>query len=318
MDGKDLEPGQYKGAAMSNYQRPRVYREEIFVKPVAALLTGVPGFAGFADAGSPAAVNQPVALYRKEEFSINFLESKGTSYLADAVNGFFDNGGSCCYVVRADDTSVDRKEALREAVAALTPYTDIDLVAVPDAMVLPTTDDVQEAQRAVLTHCADTGRFAVLDAIGGSVNPASQRDSLLAGQEEPVNGALYAPWIKTADGNMIPPCGHIAGIYARTDGKAGVHKPPANEEVRGIVDMETQIDEDMLNELNAAGVNCLRAFPGRGIRVCGGRTLSRDTNWQYVNVRRIVLTLARWIDSNLAWAAFEPNTPGYGCASSGS
>ena len=76
-----------------------------------------------------------------------------------------------------------------------------------------------------------------------------------------------------------------------------------------MLDLETGIDNSIQDQLNPEGVNCLRAFPGRGIRVWGARTLSRDPNWRYVSVRRLFLTLRRWIDLNMAWATFEPNEP---------
>jgi phage tail sheath protein FI len=88
-----------------------------------------------------------------------------------------------------------------------------------------------------------------------------------------------------------------------------VFKAPANEEIRDAVNLEVLIDNSVQGELNTQGINCLRAFPGRGIRVWGARTLSRDSNWRYINVRRLFITIKRWIDLNMVWAAFEPNTP---------
>jgi phage tail sheath protein FI len=99
----------------------------------------------------------------------------------------------------------------------------------------------------------------------------------------------------------------VAGIFARSDTRVGVFKAPANEEIFGVLDLETSIDNSIQDQLNPEGVNCLRVFPGRGIRVWGARTLSRDPNWRYVSVRRLFLTLRRWIDLNMAWATFEPN-----------
>ena len=86
-------------------------------------------------------------------------------------------------------------------------------------------------------------------------------------------------------------------------------KAPANEEIRDAVNLEVLIDNSVQGELNSKGINCLRAFPGRGIRVWGARTLSSDSNWRYINVRRLSITIKRWIDLNMVWAAFEPNTP---------
>jgi len=302
---------------MTTYQSPGVYREEVFLKPKATLPTGVPGFVGFAIPQDDASFNVAVALHRKEEFAAKVKSLQpDKSYLEDAVIGFFDNGGISCYVVPADTN--DGKKGLISALDALAPLTDLDLVAVPDAMTLPLAD-AQYVQQTALAHCADQGnRFAILDATGGSLASASgdhvaslmsHRNVILTGQKEPINGALYYPWIKTAADRVIPPCGHIAGIYARADGKAGVHKAPANEEVRGIIDLETVVDDGIQKQLNPEGINCLRAFPGRGIRVWGARTLGRDPTWRYINIRRLVLTLIRWIDANMPWAAFEPNTP---------
>jgi phage tail sheath protein FI len=76
----------------------------------------------------------------------------------------------------------------------------------------------------------------------------------------------------------------------------------------GALDLEFAVGGAIQAALNPAGVNCLRSLPGRGLRVWGARTLSTDASWLYINVRRLVLTLARWIDRNMTWAAFEPNT----------
>jgi uncharacterized protein len=302
------------------YKSPGVYRQEVFLKPSPVLQTGVPGFVGFAGpppGGNPR-INEPVALGRKEEFRTWFSSASG-SFLADAVAGFFDNGGIRCYVVAAD-SSTDSVQGLVNAIAALAPLEDMDLVAVPDAATLltshkaPDKQSIARVQAEMLTHCAQQGnRFAILDSLpGASVDDViDQCKQLVVGQQEPVNGALYYPWLVTSSSaNLVPPCGHVAGIYGRSDAKTGVFKAPANEEISGVLDLETQIDNSIQDALNPARVNCLRAFPGRGIRVWGARTVGSvppDLNWLYVNVRRLFLTLQRWIDLNMGWATFEPN-----------
>jgi phage tail sheath protein FI len=202
---------------------------------------------------------------------------------------------------------------------------------VPDAMTLELSqtgelnhEGVLRLQQAVLQQCFRLGtRLAILDALPepdlGRL--LQYRNQLTVGQGEPVNGALYYPWVKIARGDerlLVPPCGHVAGVYARTDAAFGVFKAPANEEVIGVLDlgikdgsteMAVRVDNTLQDELNPAGVNCLRAFPGRGLRVWGARTLSRAPEWRYVNHRRLFLTLRRWIDQNMTWAAFEPNEP---------
>ncbi|MGV0025328.1 phage tail sheath family protein [Phormidesmis priestleyi] len=255
-----------------------------------------------------------VALRRKQEFTENFL-GLPTGYLTEAVIGFFENGGSRCYLARADTLKAG-KTALLEAIARLTPLTDLDLVVVPDAMMLQAEgvldrDAVIQVQQAVVKHCGKQGdRLAILDALPGSSVAAvqQQRLAVLQNQIEPVNAALYFPWLRNAQNRLVPPSGHVAGIIARSDASRGVFKAPANEELRDALDLELAIDNTIQDELNPAQINCLRSFPGRGIRVWGARTLSRDPNWRYVNVRRVFLTLGRWISANLQWANFEPNS----------
>jgi phage tail sheath protein FI len=307
------------------YQTPGVYKEDVFFKPETKLPTGVVAFVGFADVvgleGSE--FNSPLALHRKEEFTARF-NSRAESYLNEAVTGFFENGGARCYVVRADpDASGGGPKALETAIEALASVNDLDLLAVPDAMSLhvsggqPDVEGMIRVQQLMLTHCAREGnRFAILDSLPkdtlheNSVEAVlKQRESLTIGQAEPVNGALYFPWLRTLNGRFVPPCGHVGGIFARTDARVGVFKAPANEEVFGVLDLDANVDDGVQGQLNPEGVNCLRAFPRRGIRVWGARTLSRDLNWRYVNVRRLFLTLRRWIDLNMTWANFEPNEP---------
>jgi Bacteriophage tail sheath protein len=263
--------------------------------------------------------NSPVLLHRQADFDNKFL-GRPDGYLADAVAGFFSNGGARCYVVRADPEA-GIETALLDAVESLAAVDDLDLITVPDAMTLrrdnsgvvgPDRDAITRVQVGILEHCArHQGRFAILDARTNlSVEEViDQRDALVRGLIEPVNGALYYPWLKLDQVRLVPPSGHIAGIYARTDLRAGYYKAPANEEILGIVDLELPIGNIEQDKLNPEGVNCLRAFPGRGIRVWGARTISRDPNWRYINVRRLFLTMQRWIDRNMAWVNFEPNTP---------
>jgi phage tail sheath protein FI len=194
----------------------------------------------------------------------------------------------------------------------------LDLVCAPDIMwprqgQAPDEDEALRMQGEVLRHCDDTGdRFAILDSRpSASVEGALRQRRGLRG----VNGALYYPWIKVSSIPgaaepfvLAPPCGHVAGVYARTDQQTGVHKAPANEVLEGVLDLETNLTDTQQGELNPEGVNCLRAFPGRGIRVWGARTLAGEL-WVYVNVRRLFLTAARWIERNLADKVFEPNDP---------
>jgi hypothetical protein len=317
---------------------PGVFIQERRAREVRALPTGVPVFVGLLAPAAPMPAGTsatadfygPVALHHKQEFL-----GGAAAYLADAVDGFFDNGGGYCYVVaiKADPATGAATAARMIGALGLTAVLeDVDLVAVPDALALvDESGDVGKSeslvfqlQRAVIEHCAGVGRrIAVLDAL-----PGKSAQALIDGQVKqlgvpaigPVNAALYHPWIRTiaspgrirtipSPGRFVPPSGQVSGIIARTDAEGGVSKPPANAEIRDATDLDTDLDAGSLEALTANGINCIRAFPGRGIRLWGARTLSPDPEWRYLNVRRLVLTVLRWIDINMTWAAFEPNVP---------
>jgi hypothetical protein len=299
------------------YTIPGVYREDFVVAPAATLPTGVPGFVGVA-----AAPGSPVLLNRADDFAAR-LEPAAESFLREVVAGFFANGGVKCYVAAAQRGD---ESGLLAALDRLGPLNDLDLIAIPDAMALGDEDAVQRVQAGAVAHCATHGnRFAILDAARGR-DPRDRAGTLvdqfrawrrqITSSGDPSNAALYYPWLAvpaaTAGGagtRLVPPCGHVAGIFARADARVGVHKAPANEELLGVVDLEFPIDSAAQDGLNPEGINCLRLMRGRGLRVWGARTLSADANWRYINVRRLFLTLSRWIDRNMPWAAFEPNTP---------
>src|SRR5690349_6298699 len=289
---------------------PGVYREEVSLRPDPKLTTGIAGFVGFAAPAGAAKAVSPVALSRQDDFA-GRVRAVTDGYLAAAVAGLFENGGLRRYVGAASGKPADGdvQKALTDALESLAPVGDIDLVAIPDAMTLYKPGMVyagsalEQLQVALLKHCdRNAGRMAILDALPAPTKAViEQRRWVTAGMGEPVNGALYYPWIKTYEGRLVPPCGHVTGIYARSDARAGIFKAPANEEIRGALDLGVLVsrtgDQDVTEPivpdqeaLNPEGVNCLRTFPGRGIRVWGARTLSRDPDWRYVNVRRLFLT----------------------------
>ncbi|MEW6733661.1 MAG: phage tail sheath subtilisin-like domain-containing protein, partial [Acidobacteriota bacterium] len=280
-----------------------------------------PAFIGFVSSGNSADLNRPIALHRKWDFDINFPKIDPKDFLAQAVSGFFLNGGEQCYVVgvKRGDNPV---KALTTAMQSLLPVQDFDLLAIPDAMALRLTDNILDEdaiiglQNSMLSYCQlRGGTMAILDALPVSSEKniveslQQQCNKILDGIKRPVNGAIYFPWLILEQGKDMPPCGHVAGIIARSDKQYGVFKAPANEKIKGVQDLTSTIDNEIQGLLNELGINCLRVFPGRGIRVWGARTLNYDYDWRYINYRRTVLTLERWIEKNLAWAAFEPNTP---------
>jgi uncharacterized protein len=209
--------------------------------------------------------------------------------------------------------------AERTGLSGLEVADDVTMLCVPDLMALYKAeainlDGVKAVQLAMIAHCEKMkDRFAILDCPPG-LNPQQMKEwrITVAGYDTKY-GAVYYPWIKIAnpwgDDNSvtIPPCGHLSGIYARSDTERGVHKAPANEVIRGVMGLEMQITKSEQDILNPIGVNCLRAFPGRGIRVWGARTLSSDASWRYINVRRLFNFIEKSIEMGTQWIVFEPN-----------
>jgi phage tail sheath protein FI len=196
---------------------------------------------------------------------------------------------------------------------------EITMVCCPDLMALYqagnlSMEGVKAVQLAMIAHCENMkDRFAILDCPPG-LTPQQVKDWRMkeAGYDTKY-GAVYYPWVRVANpaGNgesvLMPPSGYMAGIYARSDTERGVHKAPANEVVRGAMGVEMQVTKSEQDILNPIGVNCIRAFPGRGIRVWGARTLSSDPAWRYINVRRLFNFVEESIQMGTQWVVFEPN-----------
>ena len=282
---------------------PGVYLTEISPSPVTELLTGVPIFFGLVDDNQKVDYS-PRRLTLLGQFE-QFFSSKQDGYLEDAVRGFFENGGRLCYVMPLPDNTLD---ALKKGLEASEIVENIDLVCAPDLM-KEKDQTILVMQREILSHCEKMGdRFAILDAVNSADVQAinGQKQGLISHY-----GALYAPWFRIENReNPIPPCGHIAGIYAQSDRGGGAHAAPANQVIEGILDLSFSLTPEQqiqLNQEKGAGVNVIRSLRGRGLRVWGVRTLSDLPEWKYVNVRRLFLTFKRWIDFNLADTVFEPN-----------
>jgi phage tail sheath protein FI len=197
---------------------------------------------------------------------------------------------------------------------------EITIVCAPDLMSAYKQELIDDAvlvglQKAMLTHCELMGdRVAILDSPPGK-DPQEILEWRDASMIDSMFGALYYPWIKILDpldktGKRIlsvPPCGHMAGIWARTDSERGVHKAPANEVVRGALDIVSQVTDGEQGLMNPKGINCIRSFGTRGIRVWGARTVSSDAAWKYINVRRFFNWVEDSIQHGTQWAVFEPN-----------
>ncbi len=306
----------------SNHKIPGVFLNEIAPKPKPELLTGVPLFLGLASASESGKNSESGKKLRKLTFKTDFdqyfaQDPKHQGYFRDAVRGFFENGGRLCYAIALAENTLDE---LQKGLLESETFDDIDLVCAPDIMFDPKDEDKNlqlRMQKAVLEHCEKMGdRFAILDVLNVTNDIVKE---LKKQQKELTSdyGALYTPWLKIENTDpkqpktkLIPPCGHVAGTYASRDRTEGVHNAPANIPLEGIIDLNftiTPAQQNSLNPQNEPGVNCIRSFSGRGMRVWGERTLSPLVEWQYVNVRRLFLTFGRWVNRNLADTVFEPN-----------
>lgn len=244
--------------------------------------------------------------------------------LTHAVYGFFQNGGTRCFVARV--------ERAADVPRTLENFESIDAVAI---VAVPGMCD-RGTWQAVVGHCNKCeDRFAIFDCpaevgAGGELDiqklTYDTPDNVLPQRNK--NAAFYFPYIWVIDSAkrlqdedparrvplkhrgsiLVPPSGHVAGIYARTDEQRGVHKAPANAAIVGAVGVKYYIGKPKQGLLNPQGVNVIRDLNGN-ITVWGARTIGGDKNaeWKYVSVRRLFLFLKESIDEGTQWVVFEPN-----------
>jgi phage tail sheath protein FI len=271
----------------------------------------------------------PFSAYKTDDKGNSVPIHPGHNALTHAVNGFFNNGGTRCFVARVGKEY--KFERIKDA------FESIDEVAIIAAPGLEAGDDIW----GNLTTYAETHEnvFAILDCPAKvedengdldvkQLSYANTQNSLPGPSKD---AAYYFPYIEVIDEakqlqdadparqvpakyrgrTYVPPSGHIAGIYARTDEERGVHKAPANAVVRGALEVKYYVSRAKQELLNPQGVNCIRNMNGN-IAVWGARTIGGDKNceWKYVNVRRLFLFLQESIDEGTQWVVFEPNEPG--------
>lgn len=184
-----------------------------------------------------------------------------------------------------------------------------------------------DMQKMLIAYCERMGdRIAILDCLPAhspqEIKKVVIDDPQTALSADHGHATIYYPWIKVIDQTrrgrngeryqtLIPPSGHMAGVWAKVANDRGVHKAPANEPVMGAVALEKEVTKGEQEILNPVGINCIRAFPGTGIRVWGARTLATYGNpsWKYVNVRRLFDYLEKSMERGMQWVVFEPNDP---------
>lgn len=338
-----------------SYLTPGIYIQEVPSgnPPIEAVGTSTPAFLGVAPLAT-ARVNEAIAIDSWSQFQKYYIFGEDkfaaavasgapptvtTTPLAQAVKGFFENGGSRCYVL-----NVGANGALQGSGGGR--RQGIDLVEELDEVSMVCTPGFNDARsyQALVGFCDRTNRMAICDSPEDVTNSDQLKDIALPPKPEPKpgeprptpapaaapstgglramtcdtgNAAYYYPWLTCVNAvdpsspELVnsPPCGHIAGVYARVDAARGVFKAPANEPVRGALNVVYRVTDPEQGGLNQNGVNVIRLFSGDGLRVWGARTLAGPDKawWRYINVRRTFTMIERSIKRGTLWAVFEPN-----------
>jgi uncharacterized protein len=322
---------------MPFYKTPGVYIEELpgpkTIEPVGTSVAAFLGQAPQADAH----LGEAVAIYNWSQFRTEFAaaDNLNSTALSHAVNGFFANGGGSCFIVNIPDTdAIAGNDRPRTGLKLLEENDEVAIVAAPSRI-------DAASHEALVSHCELLGdRVCILDlpdvkntellktvetvaaptkgkdkdkdkdaAAGGPAGAARPRISPSG------FSTAYFPNLLVQDAlhpNLPPvavsPSGHIAGIWARTDGTRGVHKAPANQPVAGALNLTYRVTDSEQGDLNDKGINCIRFFSSEGILVWGARTLAdQSSEWKYVNVRRLLIMIEQSIKRNTRWVVFEPN-----------
>jgi len=330
---------------MPEIRTPGVFIVEVpGPKTVQAVGTSVAAFLGQApDAG--AHLNEAVAINNWSQFCAEFAagDNVRSTFLSHAVNGFLQNGGSRAFIVNiADGDAIAGTDGPRTGLKLLDEIDEVSIVAAPgrtDAASHEALLSYCEKAGNCVAICdppLDVKNTELLKIVATAAVPSpakgkdkdKDKDKDAGGAADAAAkpggglrprlcgyGTFYFPWIWVADalnpkGDLIavPPSGHMAGIWARTDGKIGVQKAPANEAVFGALNLNYRVTSAEQADLNSKGVNVIRFFSTEGILVWGARTLAEESSeWRYLNVRRLVIMIEESIKRATRWVVFEPN-----------
>jgi hypothetical protein len=328
----------------TTYLTPGVYIEEVSTgaRPIQALGTSTAAFVGVTP-NPDAHKNEAFAVNNWMHF-VRELAPEGTAStpLSNAVFGFFSNGGRRCFVVNVGEGQpVSGGGRERKGLDVLKAVDEVAIVAIPGYYDAGSWDaalghcEEMKDRVAILDSPPDVRDLGLLTQLAtvAPTRPRGRKEGAAEGTEDAGGatagggarprtsdggyGAFYYPWILVRDPlpppntrvtyTYVPPSGHLAGIYARTDAARGVYKAPANEVVVGALDLAYPVTREEQGELNQNGVNCIRMFQ-RDIRVWGARTLAdAASEWRYVNVRRLFCMIEESIAQATRWVVFEPN-----------
>jgi len=255
------------------------------------------------------------------------LTQRGLPLVRRPVDGYFEVSPPPILPTQENLTRYvqgDRND--RKGIQGLFEIDEITIIACPDLMRtyqagLLDEDQIHGIMELMIGLCENSApnppnRMVVLDAPPDKVKPQEVSSWLLNDfQRRSMFAALYYPWIQVANPRkngkpiFVPPCGHMMGIWSRTDETRGVYKAPANETPRGVIGLAYDSNFREQELLNPQGINCIRSFPNRGIKVWGARTLvePEKTEWRFISVRRLMSYIEKSIELGTQWVVFEPN-----------
>ena len=329
---------------MPSYLTPGIYVEEVAggARPIEMVGTSTAAFVGVAP-DRAAGTERAVAINNWPAFVREFAKEGESTPLSHAVYGFFLNGGGRCWVVNVGEgRGISSVGAERRGLELLEEVDEVSILAIPGFTDIASYDAAiahcEKLRNRVaildppigmtsldqLTRIATPEPLASAEATGDEGSDEDNEEGESAASKRSVGlrppttdggfATFYFPHIHVADPlrdsrpSLIGPSGHIAGVWARTDGLRGVHKAPANEMVRGALDVSYRLTRDEQGTLNQKGVNCIRFFGSDGIRIWGARTLAESSSeWRYVNVRRLFIMIEESISRSTRWIVFESN-----------
>jgi phage tail sheath protein FI len=293
----------FKGLSWNSDSRPAVRQRHyssiinarsrlVFVEPTWAFTGALPAALGAES--PPDHTNQP-------------MSANGFPAGPGALELGFDGDPVVSPTIRTHIVGDDNGPGRRTGIQSLQDVDDIRIIAAPGET-QPTVQNELISQAERMRY-----RFAVLDC---EPEPAATNvvNVILTHRNayDSAFAAYYAPWLQIGAGDQtlfLPPSGHVIGVYARTDNERGVWKAPANEVIRGLTGLRSYITTGEQDILNPRGVNAIREFEARGIRVWGARTLSSTPEYRYINVRRFLIFMEASISRGTQWVVFEPNGP---------
>lgn len=288
------------------------------------------GFTSWVEINGASIAHTPTLVTSWRDYEEKFGQPVRIGYLADAVHGFFANGGRACIILSLGAVAhEDGREQFpkltlrtfqdllmgRVGLGAIRPGHAPGLLCFPDLMALYAQGEidmkgVEEFQLLLINYCEyHRNCIAILDS-----PPQLDVDEVRQWREavnyDSSRAVLYYPWLMDGDKSgwgtrAIPPCGHIAGVIVRTQIQYGIQKTPANENILDAADLNVHVvrgEQDMLNPL---GINLLLATPANELRIWGARTLSSDPAYRLVKTRRVMMTAQRSAERALSWAIFE-------------